>query len=60
MWLRREHFNANTALAEERAAAAETEAAAKEEAMSKVGEKPQKIKQLRIKNLMRRQQKQML
>ena len=38
VWLRREHFNANTALAEERAAAAETEAAAKEEAMSKVGE----------------------
>ena len=38
VWLRREHFNANAALAEERAAAAETEATAKDEAMSKVGE----------------------
>ena len=33
-----EHFNANAALAEERAAAAEAEATAKDEAMSKVGE----------------------
>jgi hypothetical protein len=38
VWLRREHFTANTALTETRAAAAEAEATAKTEAMSKVGE----------------------